>query len=227
MNLWLFTIALAPALMLIWWLLSRGNWQGRNPLFIIWLVLGGALSALLALSLNNLVEQETLFWDGANNLWHYSIFWGLCVGLNEEFSKWLVLILLFNPRHTRPLPHAIMAAVAVATSFAVVENIFYLERFGTPVLLLRSVLTIPAHALFSIPLGIGISFSSNTKNGWAKYLFMLSGLLIAIIAHGGYDLMLTIQGLNLKRFAYLYLSLLALMLYLFLRPYLRSTRTSP
>ena len=167
----------------------------------------------MALILNNMIERETLFWANAVNPWHRSVFWGICVGLNEEFAKWLVLLLVFRPFRTLVISHAILAAVAVAVGFAVIENLFYLQRFGTPVLLMRSVLTVPAHALFSIPLGIGIAISAQKVHWRTKYLMMLLGLLVAALLHGGYDLLLSIRGLDTRLFAYLYLFLLAAGIY--------------
>ncbi|MCZ6730016.1 MAG: PrsW family glutamic-type intramembrane protease, partial [SAR324 cluster bacterium] len=80
-----------------------------------------------------------------------------------------------------------------ALGFAAVENIFYLERYGTITLLTRSILTVPAHAFFSAPMGVMMAYSRHAPTLGGKYLWLVGGLAVSSGFHGLYDVWLSLE----------------------------------
>ncbi len=80
-------------------------------------------------------------------------------------------------------------AVFVSLGFAGYENFLYVSEGGLEVGLTRAFLSVPAHALFAIPMGYYFSlarFASKHK----KRRLLLRGVLLAILAHGLFDFIL-------------------------------------
>jgi RsiW-degrading membrane proteinase PrsW (M82 family) len=196
-------IALAPAVALLWMLAmwNPTRWPGRRTLALL-MLLGGA-SASLALVLNHAVEKYTSLWSDAPQMHLRVMFWFLGIGLNEECSKALVLLALIYPRrefHTRF--QGLVTAAAVALGFAAIENLVYLERYGTPTLLVRSLLTVPAHAGFTVPFGASLAMARQARGLGRKYAWMVGGLAVAVVLHGLYNTWLSFDQEWLNRIAY-------------------------
>jgi len=206
------TIAIAPAIALVWFFYAREAYRPERKRLITLLFVSGGATALLALMLNHMVEKYTMLWPGAPELSHRLLFWFLGVGLNEEFAKLLPLLLLLYPRRHFSTPYqGLLGAATVALGFAAVENLFYLERYGTLTLLTRSALTVPAHAFFTIPMGVMMAYSRLAPGVLAKYLWLLGGLATASAFHGLYDVWLSLGGDWLDWMAYLQVVLMGLL----------------
>ena len=200
----LIAIALSPAIALIWFLHVRSIYTPPNKSVVSFLFFGGALCALLALLMNHSVEKYTLLWAGAGETHLRVVFWIFGVGLNEEFAKLLVLLVLLFPRRDFVSPYqGLLGGAAVALGFAAIENIFYLERYGTMTLLIRSVITIPAHAFFTIPMGVMLAYARRRNGVLEKYIWIMAGLAISVVFHGLYDTWLSLTPDWLGYLAYL------------------------
>lgn len=196
-----------------------------NRWLLVALFVGGGGSAFLALILNHSVEKYTLLWGESPDVLHATLFWVLGVGVNEEFSKMLVLVALVYFRRDFVNPYqGLVYAATVALGFAAVENVFYLERFGTVTLLIRSVLTIPAHAFFTIPMGILLFYSRAAATPGQKYFWMMSGLIVSASFHGVYDIFMTMDSDALSSLAYLQVGLMGFLAYRLAR---MAPRSSP
>ena len=207
----LIIIALAPPISLVWF------FQAKNPGpkdGLGWLVLTfslGILSGGPALMLNHLVEKYTVLWAGAPNMEHRVLFWLLGIGMNEEVAKLLPLMALIFLRRSPATPYqGLMAGITVALGFSAVENLFYLDRYGTATLIIRSVLTVPAHAFFTAPLGYSLAMARLAKSGWSTYGWMMGGLLLAMAFHGLYDVWLSLDSDPMNRLAYVQVALMGL-----------------
>jgi RsiW-degrading membrane proteinase PrsW (M82 family) len=189
-----FAIAMSPAIALVWFFYARNAYRPESKSLIAFLFVLGGFSALIALGLNHLVEKYTQLWPGAPNPQHRMIFWFFGVGLNEEFAKLLPLLVALLPRRDFTSPYqGLLGAATVALGFAAVENLFYLERYGTLTLLLRSVLTVPAHAFFTIPMGVTLAYCKHSPSLSGKYFWMLGGLALSVFLHGLYDVWLSLE----------------------------------
>ena len=192
------------------------------PLLLV-LFLGGMACGMLALVLNHAVEKYTLFWPeaplpqiivlGKSIPLLSSGFWFL-VGINEEFSKLLVLLaVVFPSRHLEDSFDGILYAAIVSVGFATMENFYYLDQFGVAVVATRTVITIPAHAFMSVPMGyfvaksrIALDFSKEIKfRYFLPMATIFQGWLISAFLHGLYDFFLS---LKMEREAYLLIILM-------------------
>lgn len=217
MNTRLFVIALVIPVLLIWLISRRARWHPTHPLMLAALGVGGMLCAWLALVLNLLIEKYTQLWQGAENIWLWGGFWVAGVGLNEELAKMLVLLVMLYPlRSFQSVSQGILGAATVSAGFAATENLIYLERFGPPVLFLRSLLTVPAHVLFSVPMGALLARAGLANNTYHIYAWMLGGLFCAALLHGLYDLLISWPGGTLVILAYMQIALMGLILLWFL-----------
>lgn len=207
----LITIALSPAIAMVWFFYARQAYRPERKGLITALFVLGMLSGGLALMLNHMVERYTGLWAGAPDPLHRTLFWVLGIGLNEEFAKMVMLLLVLYPRRDFTTPYqGLLGGATVALGFAAIENVFYLERYGTATLLIRSVLTVPAHAFFTAPLGVALGFSKRAESVAGKYLWLLGGLAFAVAGHGVYDVWLSLDSVWLNRVAYLHVALLGL-----------------
>ena len=208
----LIILALAPAVALIWLLLSQSRPEAPSKNRMALLFVLGAVAAAVAMTLNHAVEKHTVLWPGAEFQSQRTAFWLLGVGINEEFAKMLVLLLAAYPRPGFGNPwQGLLAAAAVALGFAATENLIYLERYGTLTLLIRSGLTVPAHACFTIPMGVLMALSRQTPQLLGKYLYLLAALVAAATLHGMYDLWFSFESPWLNNLAYLQVLLQALL----------------
>jgi RsiW-degrading membrane proteinase PrsW (M82 family) len=211
-------IALAPAIALVWLLSARKPDPPESRMLIGSLFVLGGLSALLALTLNHMLEKYTALWAGAPQADLRILFWLVGIGLNEEFAKMLVLLAVLYPRKSFVSAYqGLLAGATVALGFATVENLFYLERFGTPTLLLRSILTVPAHACFTIPMGVCLFLSKRSPHLGGKYAWLVAGLTTSMVFHGVYNIWLSLDEDRLTRLAYLQVLLMALLAWRLMR----------
>ena len=208
------------------------------PLLLV-LFIGGMACGFLALILNHAVEKYTLFWPDAAFpqivLFGKSIpllgsgFWFL-VGFNEELSKLLVLLAVVYPsRHLEEPFDGILYAAVVSVGFATMENFYYLDQFGVAVVTTRTVITIPAHAFMSVPMGyflaksrIQLDKGKVKKNRYfLPMIIVLQGWLISAFLHGLYDFLLSIK---MEREAYLQIILMGCICFFLGRFALRASK---
>lgn len=123
-----------------------------------------------------------------------AIFSYAVVGFSEEASKFLGLRLYSYTKKSFDEPlDGIVYSVMVSMGFATLENLMYVLNYaqagrGLEVGIQRMFLSVPAHASFAVVMGyfVGKAKFNPSKN----FLFMLTGLLIAIFFHGTYDFFL-------------------------------------
>ena len=211
-------LAISPAIALLWFFYARSAYRPERKVLVAELFLAGALCAGLALILNHLIERNTSLWAGAPELGHRLLYWTAGIGLNEEFAKMLVLLALLYPRKDFAHPYqGLLGAATVSMGFAAVENLVYLERYGTVTLLVRSMFTIPAHAFFTIPLGVAMGYSKRAAGVGAKYGYLAGGLAVSALLHGLYDIWLSFPSSALNSLSYLQVALMALLTWRLMR----------
>ena len=232
-------IVLIPGILWGWIFYHAQSYKKVYLPLLLLLFIGGMGSGLLALVLNNAVEKYTLFWPDA--MWSQIIvfgksiplfssgFWFL-VGFNEEFSKLLVLLAVVYPsRHLEESFDGILYAAVVAVGFATLENFYYLDQYGVAVVATRTVVTIPAHAFMSVPMGYFVVKSrllleAGNEKKFSFYLPMMTiiqGWFISSFLHGLYDLFLS---LNMEKTAYLQIMVMGGISFWLSRVALRTSR---
>jgi RsiW-degrading membrane proteinase PrsW (M82 family) len=131
------------------------------------------------------------------------------VDFTEEFCKYIIVRYYAQPKtEFNEKFDGIVYAVMVSMGFAATENIIYVLQSGYEVALTRAFTAIPAHATFGILMGYFMGRAKFVKNKW---LLNLTGLALAILFHGLYDVFLFldfIPGIAAGAFASLIIGIL-------------------
>ena len=232
-------IVLVPGILWGWFFYNLHRYKKVHMPLLLILFLAGMGSGFFALVLNHIIEKYTLFWPGAigtnfdilgkNIPIFSSVFW-FFVGINEEFAKFIVLmVFVFPSRHLGEKFDGILFSVIIALGFAVMENFYYLDHYGITVVIMRTIITVPAHAFMSVPMGYFVAKSRleiNSKRE-SKFgliitcMFLLFGWAFSSFLHGLYDFLLS---LNMEKIAYLFIFLMGLISFYFCKIALKESK---
>lgn len=191
-------VAIIPALFLLV-LIYKADKKEKEPLSLIFLlVVGGVLSALLAIVLEK-IGIALLDRCPIRSIEQYNfILYFFIIAPAEELSKYC---LLRKGSWKHPAFNCffdgIVYGVSVSLGFALYENLVYTFNYGLLTALSRSVTAIPAHASYGIFMGLWYGISKKAKNQNQKGLYHVSSILsclIPILIHGCYDFCLVQTG---------------------------------
>jgi len=155
----------------------------------------GTISALLTLFLYPILD--IFWWPGSTpaGKFAYDLF---AAGPLEELSKFFVFFVISRVLCSiREPADGMLQAASTALGFASVENIFYAIRFGLPNLLLRSVLCIAGHMVYSSICGLCLAvlvLYRPGKNGLIRFSLALAAVFAAGMVHGIYNFLLEIDS---------------------------------
>lgn len=187
----LLLMAIAPIFVVILYIYVKDRYDKEPKRLLLLSFVCGALVSILI---------TTLLYEGFDYLLpltnHFSIqelfikaFF--VVGLTEEFSKYVIVRYVLQPRKAFNEPFdGIVYAVMVSMGFAATENIMYVFQGGYEVAVVRAFTAVPAHATFAILMGY---YMGKAKFSNRRALLNLFGLLLAIVFHGTYDFFLFID----------------------------------
>jgi len=122
----------------------------------------------------------------------------LAFGLTEELVKLAaVLVAAVHPRKWDRMSSGLVYGISAGLGFAAVENVGYVlssadGALGTAAL--RAVTAVPGHALHSALVGVQLGKVHRLSTRKEGYQAVGVGLLLAILAHGFYDLLLEGEG---------------------------------
>lgn len=191
-------VAIIPALFLLV-LIYNADKKEKEPLSLIFLlVVGGILSALLAVILEKM-GIALLDRCSIQSIEQYSfILYFFIIAPAEELSKYLILR-KGSWKHSafNCFFDGIVYGVSVSLGFALYENLIYTFNYGLLTALSRSVTAIPAHASYGIFMGLWYGISKKAKNQNQRGLYRFSTILsclIPILIHGCYDFCLVQTG---------------------------------
>jgi RsiW-degrading membrane proteinase PrsW (M82 family) len=120
------------------------------------------------------------------------------VGVTEEFSKLLGVVIVFNilkKRISEPIDYLIFAGV-VALGFSVRENFIYYNNYGSQVLTGRTLISCLTHIINTSICVYGL-YSYNIFKVGTKYGNAFLGLGVAVVSHGLFDLFLAHQFIGI------------------------------
>lgn len=152
----------------------------------------GIISAVLTVCISYILGIHTVAvtdMTPISQLFGYAFF---CVAFIEEGCKWVCAILFLRKnKNYNYLFDGIVYAVFVSLGFATIENIIYSLVGGLRAVLVRGVLTVPAHAFFGVFMGYYFSFTKLEKGKNKNYLsFLILSIFVPVLLHGVFDFLL-------------------------------------
>jgi len=184
---YLFIAAIAPAIFIMYIVYKYDTI--KEPLsMLVKAFFGGVLSILIALAIAIPLDQLTGFIpSGFLQSFYEAVF---CAAIPEEFAKWIIFYwLISKAKDFDQYYDGILYAIFISMGFALFENIMYVMEYGMGTAIVRSILSVPGHMLFAIPMGYYLSLSRFESGASAKYHIFLS-LAIPILLHGTFDFIL-------------------------------------
>lgn len=184
----LLVLAVAPsiALFLIFYLRDKYD---REPLGLLikTFLLGAVIVVPVAIIEGVLFTGLGIDVFDPGSLWMSLFAMIFLVALVEELGKYVVVRGYAWGKKAFNEPYdGIMYAVMASLGFATIENILYVFQNGAEIGWLRAFMTVPMHALTAVIMGYYIGLAKYPKvKGKNRYL--ITGLGIAILFHGGFN----------------------------------------
>lgn len=187
--------AMAPALLFLWFFVSRDRFP--EPRRAILTAFG--LGAVLVLPLLALATPASTWLDGLDlktPLAHGLLDAFLCAAIPEEALKFLLLLYIRAKwrEYDEPMDGLVYGAAA-GLGFAALENLAYVIGGGFGVALARAISAVPSHAMTGAFMGamIGLTLTPGARRG----RLYAAALVVPTLLHGLYDFpLLTIVAMD-------------------------------
>lgn len=186
----LFGIAILPVIILMVYIYHQDKYQKEPIKTLAKAFIGG----MLAIALDILIVTGIQYLAGDSAITKTVFFSAfLEAGIPEEFSKFLIFMLfIWRDKNFDEYFDGIVYATFIGLGFACVENIEYVFMFGFGTGVVRALLSVPGHFLFGVVMGYFLSMAKFHPEKRGTYL--ISGLLLAMIAHGLFDWLLMVSS---------------------------------
>ncbi len=188
--------ALLPVIVLMRYIYRQDRLEPEPRWLLRSLLIGGVISALPAIVLEQLVESVLDLTVNPRSLAYPILRAFLVAAAVEEGVK-----LFFLKRRSWNEPDfnywfdGVVYAVAVSLGFAGIENVLYVFRAGLKVAVMRAVLSVPAHMCFGVVMGLRYSRARfwQVQGSPARSRRALWGsYLLPLMLHGAFDACLMI-----------------------------------
>ncbi len=199
MKLLLF-IAVLPSIVLMYFIYKKDKVEKEPAHLLIQLFSFEVISVIWVIMAEKFLGKINDIFLGGTSL--HTVFHAFIgVALIEEFSKYLVLKKLtwkseyFNCRFD-----AVVYSVFTTLGFATLENILYVFQYGFQTGIMRAVISVPAHMMFGVCMGIyyGTAKYYNTySNKQMEKINLSYALIMPTLLHGFFDYCLFV-GTNLS-----------------------------
>ncbi len=227
MNTYLLAIAVAPAILLMFYVWSKDKSKEPFKMLVI-LVLLGVLSCIPAGFIEMLLDNIVLSVFGENNYVYFFVKAFFGVALVEEGCKFLFMFLYTrNHKEFNGLFDGMIYAVFVSLGFAAFENVFYVAEYGSQVAISRAFTAVPGHMFFAVFMGYSYSmwhtyrlcdkseaYFANLhmiKPRPPKYKYkahLAKAIIVPVLVHGFYDFCLFTENVYLCLFFYVFIAAL-------------------
>lgn len=187
----LFGIAILPVIVLMIYIYNQDKYQKEPIKSLAKAFIGGMIAIPLDILIVRCIDAALEGTALANTVF-FSAF--LEAGIPEELSKFLIfMIFIWRDKNFDEYFDGIVYATFIGLGFACVENIEYVFRFGFQTGVVRALLSVPGHFLFGVVMGYFLSLAKfhPQKRG----IHLISGLLLAMLAHGLFDWMLMVASI--------------------------------
>lgn len=176
-------IQLSVCILILLWVLKKKTGERYSKKATAKFVLFGALSVVLCLSLTSVLSLERDTFFGMNPILSGFLTAFLTAALLEEVGKYIFFRLaIWKNREVVCWLDAIIAAVAVAVGFVILEDIeFVVSGSGS---IVRAF--IPCHILFQAIMGYYYGKARVTK----KFMYDVLSLAVPVLCHTAFDMFL-------------------------------------
>ena len=187
----LFGIAILPVVLLMVFIYRQDKYQKEPVKSLAKAFIGGMIAIPLDILMVTGIDAVLGGTAMANTVF-FSAF--LEAGIPEELSKFLIFMLfIWRDKNFDEYFDGIVYATFIGLGFACVENIEYVFSYGFQTGVVRALLSVPAHFLFGVVMGYFLSLAKFHPEKRGTYL--LSGLSLAMLAHGLFDWLLMVANL--------------------------------
>jgi RsiW-degrading membrane proteinase PrsW (M82 family) len=194
----LLLLSVLPGLLIISYIYWRDR-HDREPIFYLTICfVFGMMSTYPAIKMEEFGMRDLGIYNAISDPFMTFTFTFAVVAFSEEFVKYIFLRYYIFPKKDFDEPmDGIVYSIMISMGFATLENILYvLVRADTIELafqigLLRMITAVPAHAIFAILMGyfVGLAKFSEKRGN----LYLVIGLVGAILLHGTYDFFIFMQ----------------------------------
>lgn len=189
----LLALSVLPVVLLMVFIYRQDKYQKEPVKSLAKAFIGGMLAIPLDILIVGLINR---LWMGGTVF--YNAFWE--AGIPEELSKFLVFMaLIWWDKNFDEYFDGIVYASFIGLGFACIENVMYVfsaasESLGSGLStgIVRAILSVPGHFLFGVVMGYFFSLAKFKKG--KRFGYLMSGLLLAMLAHGLFDWMLMISS---------------------------------
>jgi len=183
--------AIAPVCIVILYIYIKDKYEKEPKRLLLLSFISGAIVSIVITTILYSGFDILLPLDNHFSIGQQFIKAFFVVGLTEEFSKYIIVRYVSQPRKAFNEPFdGIIYAVMVSMGFAATENIMYVIEGGYEVAIVRAFTAVPAHATFAIIMGY---YMGKAKFSNHKVILNFTGLFLAILFHGTYDFFLFID----------------------------------
>ncbi|MBD3361097.1 PrsW family intramembrane metalloprotease [Candidatus Peregrinibacteria bacterium] len=189
----LIILSILPAIILLWYFEKQDKGR-KEPRKLKWKIFGWGILATVIAAVIELNLEDFYFYIGIDPIKHFwlYIFLGSFVtaALVEEALKlWIVKTHVFRNKHFDEVMDGITYTIIASLGFATLENILYVLGLGYGIAIVRALISVPAHALFSGIMGFYIGKSRFAVPSESSKL-LWKGFGIAIFYHGLFNFLL-------------------------------------
>ena len=183
--------ALLPALLLMRWIYNMDTVEKEPTKLLVKLALAGALACLPAAILEGFLEPFVEEFAPADSFSYVFLLAFGVVAVAEEGCKFILLrkVSWHDPNFNYRFD-GIVYGMFVGLGFAALENIQYVLEYGPSVIITRGLLSVPAHGIFGIYMGLYYAnsrYADLYHNGTGHRRNMWAAFLIPVVLHGFFD----------------------------------------
>ena len=175
-------LAVLPTILIIAYILWFDRYNKEPVGLLIMLFVFGCLSVIPA----SFFESLTPRISSVHTYFGLFLYCLLAIALIEEGVKFFTTkILAYRNSAFDEIYDGIIYCVMVSLGFATIENIMYVQAYGTSAALLRAITAVPAHTIFAVTMGYYLGLSKAFPR--QRSFYQLLSLTVPIILHGIYD----------------------------------------
>lgn len=193
----LFIISIVPAIVLLWYFNKQDKGQ-KEPRKLMWKIFGWGIMAAVFAVIIELNIEDLFSYLGINPIrtfWLYIFLTAFVTAafVEEAIKLWVVKTHVYNNKNFNEVMDGITYTIIASLGFATFENIFYVMNGGFGIGILRAVISVPAHALFSGIMGFYIGKAKFAKTSGQTTKLILIGFAYGVFYHGLFDFLLFTQ----------------------------------